>query len=145
MAGKGLKKIPNNLPAWQVALASIVSPNHFHPVKIDGPQYQDVNSVGYIDLCAAICAEICEDTGCWRKLIAVSIGSKNSERSNAKGSRNKYSENPALAASASDRHCGDMSQLLYEDPHRYYRFKTSKDVHDRPGRSIGKSRLLDKA
>ena len=142
MAGIGFKKIGNSLPAWQAALASISSPSHPHLVKIDGSQYQDVSSVGHIDLCYAIYAEICEDTGRRGKPIAVSIGSKISERPNAKGSRTKDIENPELAAYASDRHNKDMSRLLYEDPHCYYRFENSEYIHDRPSRSIGKIKAL---
>ena len=141
MAGIGFRKIRNSLPVWQVALASIVSPSHRHPVEVDGTQYQDVSSVGYIDLCAAIYADVCEDPGCEQKPIAVSIGSKNPERSNAKGSNAKYCETHVLAGFALDLHVA-MSQWLYEDPHRYYRFKISKNVHHRSSRSIRKIKAL---
>ena len=142
IAGVGFKKIRNSLPAWQVALASIVSPSHFHPVEIDGAQYQDVSSVGYIDLCAAVYAEICEDTGCWGKPVAISIGSENSERSNTKRSRTRDKENPAWIACASDRHRQSVSRLLYEDLHRYYRFEIPKNVHDGSSRGIGRTKAL---
>ena len=133
MAGIGFRKIRNSLPAWQVALASIVSPSHLHPVEIDGTQYQDVSSVGYIDLCAAIYADVCEDPGCEQKPIAVSIGYK--------GSNTKYCETHVLAGFALDLHVA-MSKWLYEDPHRYYRFKISKNVHHRSSRSIRKIKAL---
>ena len=140
MAGIGFKKIPNSLPAWQVALASIVSPSHFHPVEIDGAQYQDVNSVGYTDLCAAIYADL-SDGGYVRNSIAVSIGSENSERSNAKGSKPEYFENHTLAGYASNLHAA-MSQSYNEELHRYYRFKIPKSVHGQSSRSIGKIKAL---
>ena len=110
MASIGFKKIPK-LAVWQVALASIGSPSHIHPIDVDGAQYQDVDSVGYIDTCAAIYAEIREDYGRVRKPVAVSIGPESSERSNAEEGSTK---------------------------HRYYRFEMSENVHEKSSRSIGK-------
>ena len=136
MAGIGFKKIPNSLPAWQVALASIVSPSHFHPVEIDGAQYHDVNSVGYVDLCAAVYADV--SYGRYVRLpIAVSIGSENPERSNAKRSKIEYFENHTLAGYASN-----VSQSYNEELHRYYKFKVPKSVPGRSSRSIGKIKAV---
>ena len=136
MSRVGFSKLPNSLPAWQVALASVVSPSHSHPVEIDGAQYQDVNSLGHIDLCAAIYADISEERY-MENSIAVSIGPENSERSNAKRSKTKYFENHTLAGYASNLHAG-MSQSLHEEPYRYYGFKISKTVDDRSYRSLNK-------
>ena len=133
----GFKKISNRLPVWQVALASIVSSSHIHPTEIDGTQNQDVNSVGYVDLCAAIYAEICEEYGFVpRNSITVSIGPESSERSNAKESSTEYVKTHPLAGYASSLHV-NMSRL-YKEPHRYYRFETSENVHEKSSRSIGK-------
>ena len=140
VAGKGFKKILNSLPAWQVALASIVSPSHFHPVEIDGAQYQDVNSVGYVDLCAAIHADV-SDGGYARSSIIVNIGSENFERSIAEKSKTEYFENHTLAGYASNLRAA-MPQYYNEELHRYYRFKVPKSVHGRSSRSIGKIKAL---
>ena len=136
MAGAGFSKLSNSLPAWQVALASVVSPRHSHPVDIDGAQYQDVNSLGHIDLCAAIYADVSEGSS-MRNSIAVSIGPENPERSNAKRSKSKYFENHTLARYASNLHV-DMSQCDNEEPYRYYGFKISKTVDDHSDRSLRK-------
>ena len=133
----GFKKISNRLPVWQVALASIVSPSHIHPTKIDGTQNQDVNSVGYIDLCAAIYAEICEEYGFVpHNSITVSIGPESSERSNAKESSTEYVKNQPFAGYASGLHV-NMSRM-YKEPHHYCRFETSENVDEKSSRSIGK-------
>ena len=144
MAGIGLKKIPNNLPAWQVALASIVSPIHFPHVEIDGAQYQDINTMGYIDLHAAIYAEVCQGDGYVGSPITVSISPESSKRSNVKNSKAKYFGKHAWAGYASNLRAA-MSQLLHEDPHRHYRFEISQNVHDRSSRSIGKIKALSQS
>ena len=140
MASIGYKKVSNRLPVWQVVLASIASPTHIHPIEIDGGQYQSVESVGHIDLCAAIYAEIYEEYDLVRRPVAVSIGPEGSERSNAKKSSTKNAENHALAGHASSLYV-NMSRLC-EELHRYYRFEISKNVHDRSSRSIGKIKAL---
>ena len=109
-ASIGFKKM-SKLPVWQVALASIASPSHVHPIEMDGAHYQDANSVGCMDICAAIYAEIRDDYGWVRESIAVSIDSESSERSNPQGSSTN---------------------------HRYYRFKISENVHNQSSRSIVK-------
>ena len=137
MAGKGFKKIPNPLSVSQVALASIGLPTYHYPLEIDNTQYQDISSVGDIDLCAAIYAEVFEGDYV-RSPIAVSIGSENSAHSNAKGSKTHYLENPALAARASIGHYENEPPFLYEDPLCYYRFEISENVPEKCSRSIGK-------
>ena len=131
-AGIRLKKISNSLPVWQVAFASITSPIHSHHVEIEGAQYQDVNSVGCIDLYAAIYAEVCEGGGYVGDPVAVSIGPDESKCSYA------YFDNHIWAGYASIVHAA----IPNEELHRRYIFKISQIVHSRSSRSIGKIKAL---
>ena len=137
MAGIGFKSIPNRLPVWQVALASIASSSHIHPVKVDGTQYQDVSPMGYIYPCATIYPEVYKADGYMQSLMAVSIGPEDYKGSSAKRSRIKYIENHPLAEYALN-----PSASLYKSPHVHHRFETSDSVHDRSRKSIGKSKAL---
>ena len=134
-AGIGFEKIPNSLPVWQVALASTMSPIHSHHVEIDGAQYQDVISVGCIDLYTAIYAEICEGDDYMRSPVAVSIGPDESKCSNAGFGNHLW------AGDASYIHAA-MPQTSNEEVNRHYRFKLSQTVHGRSSRSIGKLKAL---
>lgn len=134
MAGIGLRKIPNNLPVWQVALASIKSPSHSHHVEIDGVQDQDVNSVGCIDLYAAIYAEVCEGDDYVRSPVAVSIGPDESKCSYAYFGNHLWEDASSIHAA--------IPQDLHEELHRHYRFDISHPVHGRSSRTIGKTKAF---
>ena len=130
-AGMSFKSISNRLPVWQVALASIASPSHIHPVKINGVQYQDVSPIWDIDPCATIFAEVYEAP------MAVSIGPEDYECSSTKRSKIEYPKNLPLA-----KYALNSRAARYKESHVHYRFKTCDSVRDRSRKSIGKIKAL---
>lgn len=141
MAGMSFKSISNRLPVWQVALASIASPSHIHPVKIDGAQYQDISPMWYIDTCAAIYAEIYKADGDVHyplaMPIAISISPEDYEGPSAKRSKIEYPKNLPLA-----EYAFNSRAARYKVPHVHYRFKTSDSACDRSRKSISKIKAL---
>ena len=142
IAGILLESLPNGLPVWQAALASIAPPSHYNPIEVDGEQCQDICSLGYVDPCAAIYAEVCEsDFSEWTSIF-VSIGTGKSKRSFAKRINTKNLGDYASPGDASNVLHAAIPRFPYGEPHHYYRFAHSESRDDWLARGIHKSKVL---
>ena len=137
-----LESLPNELPVWQAALASIAPPSHFDPIEVDGEQCQDICTLGYIDPCAAIYREVCWGPYYVGEPVTVSIGPGKSKCSFAKRSNTKNLEDYASPGDSSKVLYAAMPPSPYGKPYHYYRFEHSESWDDWLAGGIDKSKGL---